>query len=65
MSAQAKDVKVVVRQVRRLPGWTVEIGRHIKFRKDGIVVAIAPKTPGDNRTMKNLRADLRRAGCPL
>lgn len=66
MSSDAqKGIKEIVRQVRRMPGWSVEIGRHVKFRLDGRVMAIAPSSPGDRRTVQNLRADLKRKGCPL
>jgi hypothetical protein len=61
----AKGVKEIVRIVARLEGWSVEHGRHIKFRFEGRVMAIAPTSPSDKRTVKNLRADLKRKGCPL
>jgi hypothetical protein len=64
-NAAKKDVAAIVRRVRRLPGWTVEHGRHIKFRLDGAVVAVAPSSPSDPRTAANLKADLKRKGGPL
>lgn len=64
-NAQRKDVKAIVRRVRKLDGWTVEVGRHVKFRHHGQVVAMAPSSPSDVRTLANLKADLRRKGCPL
>lgn len=66
MSSDAsKGVKEIARIVARVPGWTVERGRHIKFRFEGRVMAIAPSSPSDRRTVQNLRADLKRKGCPL
>lgn len=60
-----KGIKEICRLVSRMEGWTVERGRHIKFRLHGRVVAVAPQSPSDVRTVKNLRADLRRKGCQL
>lgn len=64
-NAARKDVAAIVRLVRRMPGWSVEHGRHIKFRFEGRVMAIAPSSPSDPRTVANLRADLKRKGCEL
>lgn len=63
----ARDMDQMLNQVSRLPGWTVHL------RKAGHWVVTSPGgeqhfvsgTPSDSRSIKNVRAALRRLGAEL
>lgn len=63
-SARKKEIKRLVALAEE-QGWTVEVRRtnHLCFKApDGESMVFAPATPSDHRSMKNVRAQLRREG---
>lgn len=59
-----KDVQKLLKQAVA-QGFTIKTGRrncHIRVLKNGRCVAVVGGSPSSNRTLKYLRADLRRAG---
>jgi hypothetical protein len=60
----ADEIDEIGRLAKR-QGWHYELSRnsHWKFyNKEGRMVAVAPKTPSDHRSMKNFKAHLKNAG---
>lgn len=64
-SSHRKEIRKLTRVVEQ-QGWRVELGDHIKwFPPDGGRPVFCGSTPSDNRSMKNLRAELRRRGAQV
>lgn len=61
-----KDVRQFLEQVRDC-GWSVHhTRRHIRLRSpDRTRLVDCPRTPSDPRSLRNVRAQLRRAGANL
>lgn len=60
-----KDLRQLLRRVDRL-GWTIQQGgSHLKVIGPNGAFVTVPSTPSDWRAIRNCRAQLRRAGCPL
>ncbi|HEY8414386.1 MAG TPA: type II toxin-antitoxin system HicA family toxin [Thermaerobacter sp.] len=56
-----KEIREIIRYLQK-EGWTLrQGGKHYVLTKGDKVLTL-PKTPGDHRSMKNVYADLRRAG---
>lgn len=61
-----KDVTKLITQLSRQEGITVRRTRknHYRVYRDGLLIAGIPGTPSDWRSLRNTKAQLRRAGCP-
>lgn len=60
-----KEVRDLIRQLKRVPGVTVSRGSHPRVSLDGTFVVSLPGTPSDHRWYRNTLATLRRAGIVL
>lgn len=62
-----KEIEKLMRQVRRTPGWRVDIGtKHYKiFAPDGVTIITVSKTPSSQNAIKTVRTQLRKAGLDL
>lgn len=62
-----KDITQLIRALDRCEGITVRQTRHNHYRvyRGGLFIAGLPSTPSDWRSVRNARAQLRRAGLVL
>ena len=60
-----KDMKVIVK-IAEQQGWTVRLtrGGHVQFvpADPTVPLVVSSSTPSDHRTLRNLKAQLRRSG---
>jgi hypothetical protein len=61
-----KEIKALVRLAQER-GWSVTDTRngHLKFQSPDGDIVFGPSTPSDWRSVKNMKAHLRRAGLPI
>lgn len=62
-----KELRKIIRAVEAR-GWTVEEcgSKHYRLKSpDGCSMVAISRTPSDQRAVKNILSDLRRAGCNL
>lgn len=57
-----KEIKKLIKDLRKQGFEVSETGPHHKVYKDGRRIAVLPKTPSDGRARKNILAELRRHG---
>jgi hypothetical protein len=62
---QRREAAQWARQLRKLPGVTVELSAHYKVYLHGKFVSTFGFSPSCSRWLANSRADLRRAGIQL
>jgi len=65
--AAQRAIADMIKEVRKLKGWRVEEGGRMQwkvFPPSGAPI-FASKTPTDTRAVKNIRAQLRRAGAEI
>lgn len=63
----ASEISQLIRKVRRLPGWTVELrkaGHYLATSPSG-EQCFMPRSPSDWRSLLNVRAQLRRLGANI
>ena len=61
------DIQRIVRKLDELPGWSVRQtpGQHYQARGPKKALFHFPATPSDSRSIKNIRAKLRRLGAEV
>ncbi|MCI1748561.1 MAG: hypothetical protein LKI24_11000 [Acidipropionibacterium sp.] len=58
-----KDINQLIRTLNHCDGVTVRrTRRHYRVYREGLLIAGLPTTPSDWRSLRNARAQLRRAG---
>lgn len=60
-----KDVRKLVRELRREGYTVIESGHHLPVLLDGRRVGTLPCSPSDHRSLLNTRRDIRRATAEL
>lgn len=60
-TSNPRNLKELLARLQEL-GCELEVGRHIKVRLNGRLVATLAKTTGDRRSILNAVSNLRRAG---
>lgn len=62
----SKEVKEIIAKLEK-QGWRIEDGRHFKaFPPDKLLsMVVIPKTPSDNRSLKNTISELKKRGAIL
>lgn len=61
------DIKTLIKRLRQLPGWTVDLkpGGHYAAKGPRLVLCHFSATPSDTRSIQNIRSQLRRLGADL
>lgn len=63
----SKDIAQLIRRLERLRGWTVELkkGGHYAAKGPELVLYFFSATPSDYRSIRNIRAELRKRGADV
>ncbi len=63
----SRDIRQLVKQIRRLPGWDVELkrGGHYAARGPRRALCHFSSTPSDKRSISNIKAQLKRLGADI